>query len=35
MQTDTFKAFMGAMKVLGEVVSAEVVHASQIEDLMN
>ena len=33
LQSDSFKAFLGAMKVLGEIVSAKVIHASQIEDL--
>jgi len=32
MQSDSFKSFMGAMKVLGDVVSAKVIHTSQIED---
>lgn len=33
LKSDSFKAFLGAMKVLGEIVSAKVIHTSQIEDL--
>ena len=33
LQSDSFKAFLGAMKVLGEIVSAKVIHTSQIEEL--
>ena len=33
LKSESFKAFIGAMKVLGEIVSAKVIHTSQIEDL--
>ena len=33
MKSDTFKAFLGAMKVLGEIESAKIIHTLQIEDL--
>jgi quinol monooxygenase YgiN len=33
MESDSFKAFIGAMKVLGEIENAKIIHASQIDDL--